>query len=261
MSQDGPTEDQIAVAQKHPKLRDMPISAISSSRPADVTGLRQTPDYLQPKVHPNSSGSNGDGLLVPTVKEQPMSVNSELKIHWAAPVGMIAFAVCGVSFAIGHHAYYSSLNGTDVRDNKSQQWAIRFGTAFALLVEVPLAAAVGIAQTQRAWTTVERKSVSIEGIDSIFASTRDLGSFVSWEMLSRAKLASLLALICWCLPLSALVTPATLTVQTVSRTRSVDHTVPGIDFNDAAKFAVLNTSILGTLNVLSRTLSMTEDNG
>lgn len=173
------------------------------------------------------------------------AVNSEFnefKIHRVTPVTMIAFFVSGVSFAAGHHAYYSSLDGTGVRDNESQQWAIRFGTAFAFLVEVSLVAAVSIAQTQRVWTTLEKKSVSIGGIDSIFAATRDLGSFMSWEMWSKAKLASLLALLCWCLPLSALVTPATLTVQAVSRTRNVDQTVPAIDFNNVTKFALLSTS-------------------
>lgn len=240
MSADGCTEDQRA-AQNPPAL---------SSRSHHITSSWQNPASLLLEAHPNGRGSNDDDGLVSTKKEEPMVVNPEFKIHWVAPVGMIAFFFSGVAFAIGHHAYYSSLNDTEVRDDESQQWAIRFGTAFAFLVEVPLAAAVSIAQTQRAWTTVEKKSVSIGGIDSIFAATRDLGSFVNGEMLSRAKLASLLALICWCLPLSAVVTPATLTVQSVSRTRNVVKIVPAIDFNNVTKFALLSTSDTDyTLNV------------
>lgn len=250
VSKDGFTEDQIVMAQNAPTL---------SPRSQDVISPRQNPTLLL-EADPKGGGSNDDDCLVPKVKKPLTVVNPDFKIHWVAPVGMIAFFLFGVSFAIGHHAYYSSLDGTDVRDDESQQWAIRFGTAFAFLVEVPLAAAVSISQTQRAWTTVERKSVSIGGIDSIFAATRDIGSFMSWEMLSRAKLASLLALTCWCLPLSAVVTPATLTVQAVSRTRKVDKIVPAIDFNNVAKFALLTTSVSDpTLNVLSRTLLILEE--
>lgn len=252
-SKDELTEDQIAAAHIPPTW---------SSRSEDVASPRQNPNSLLFDAHLKSNGCNDDDCLVPSVKERPISVNPGFKIHWVAPVGMIAFFVSGVSFAVGHHAYYSSLDGSEVRDDESQQWAIRFGTAFAFLVEVPLAAAVSIAQTQRAWTTVEGKSVSIGGIDSVFAATRDLGSFMCWEMLSRAKIASLLALICWCLPLAALVTPATLTIQAISRTRNVDQFVPAIDFNNVTKFIMLSTSDSDpTLNVLSRIFLMVEDRG
>lgn len=241
------TEDQIAVAQKPPNLS-------STSRQNPISPLLE--------AHPETCGNNDGDRLVPTEKERPISVNPDFKIHWVAPVSMVAFFISGVSFAAGHHAYYSSLDGKEPRGDDSQQWAIRLGTAFAFLVEVPLAAAVSIAQTQRAWTTLERKSVSIGGIDAAFAATRDLGSFMSWEMLSRAKLASLLALICWCLPLSALVTPATLTVRAISRTRNVEQIVPAIDFNNVTKFALLSTSDSDpTLNVLPRAFLMIENRG
>ncbi|MCJ1268563.1 hypothetical protein MMC22_008451 [Lobaria immixta] len=227
VSEDEHIEDQITGAQKRSTL---------SSRSENITSPRQNPNSQLLEAHSKSSGP-GDHHFGPTVKEQPRSINPEFKIHWVPSVAMVAFFISGVSFAAGHHAYYSSLDGTKVRDDESQQWAIRFGTAFAFLVEVSLATAVSIAQTQRAWTTVERKSVSIGGIDAVFAATRDLGSFMSWEMLSRAKLASLLALICWCMPLSALVTPATLSVQAVSQTRNVEKVVSAIDFNNRANFA------------------------
>lgn len=249
------TDDHIDTAQT-------PLAWSSTSRPEDVAIPRRNPISLSLEAHPQGNGANDDDHLVPTVKELPMSAHPEFKIHWAAPVGMIAFFICGVSFATGHHVCYSSLDGTEVRDDESQQWAIRFGTAFAFLVEVPLAAAVSIAQTQRAWTTLERKAVAIGAIDSIFAATRDLGSFMSWEMKSRAKIASLLALICWCLPLSALVTPATLTVQAVSRIRNVDQIVPAIDFNNVTKFALLTTSDSDpTSNVLQWIFWIIEDRG
>ena len=254
VSRDAPvTDDQIDTAPKS-------LTWSSTSRPEDVAIPKRNPIAPSPQAHVQGDGSNDDDHLVPAEKELPMSVNPEFKVHWAAPVGMIAFFICGVSFATGHHLYYSSLNGTEVHDDESQQWAIRFGTAFAFLVEVPLAAAVSIAQTQRAWTTLERKAVAMGAIDSMFAATRDLGSFMSREMLSRAKLASLLAFISWCLPLSALVTPATLTVDAVSRTRKVDQLVPAIDFNNVTKFALLTTSDTDpTLNVSQSLFGILED--
>lgn len=233
MAKDGLPEDPIAVVQELPTL---------SSGSENMMSPRRNTISLSLEAHPKSRESNGNDHRVSTVREPTTLVTPELKIHWAAPVGMVAFFLSGVIVAIGHHIYYTWLDGTSISDDESQQWAVRFGTVFAFLVEISLVAAVSIAQMQRAWSTVERKSVSIGGIDSVFAATQDLRSFMSWEMLSRARLASLLALICWCLPLSALVTPATLTVRAVSKTRNVDIIVPAIDYKNANKFALLTTS-------------------
>jgi hypothetical protein len=62
---------------------------------------------------------------------------------------------------------------------------------------------------------VRQKAFSIDSIDKMFGITTDPTSFWSWQVLSRAKVVSFLALIAWILPFAGIVPPATLTVDTV----------------------------------------------
>lgn len=132
---------------------------------------------------------------------------------------MALFLLFGILLAVGHHLYYASLNGSTAGSASKQQWPIRFGTAFAYLTTSCLNAAVGLAFTQQLWHSMRNKSFSIDGIDKMFAITTDPTSFWSWEVISRAKVVSLLALLAWVLPLAAIVPPATLTVNTMPQSR------------------------------------------
>jgi len=87
--------------------------------------------------------------------------------------------------------------GKVVRDLQQQQWANRYGTAFPFPIKMFLAAAVAVAYTQRIWTTLKRKPIALSGLGAIFNATNDATAFLSWEMLSKAKIATFLALIAW----------------------------------------------------------------
>lgn len=128
---------------------------------------------------------------------------------------MALFVIFGILLALGHHLYYASLNGTTAGSASRQQWPIRFGTAFAYLVTSCLNAAVGLAFTQQLWRSVRQKSFSIASLDKMFGITTDPTSFRSWQVLSRAKVVTFLALVAWVLPFAGIIPPATLTVDTV----------------------------------------------
>ena len=159
----------------------------------------------QPTTEPNIS-TVGDALQQWTTKwqrrcgfssEERLRIsNDQHTFYRMTPVEFVLLLLCCVASNIGHHVFCSILDGIKVRDHDSQQQAIRFSTAFTFLVQIPLAAVMSISQTQRACTTVESKLVSIGNIDSIFAATRDLTSFISWDIWAKVKLASLIALIC-----------------------------------------------------------------
>jgi len=60
------------------------------------------------------------------------SPNRELKSQttrrdeWRAPIAMVVFLLCGITSSISHHLYYQYfLDGKQVGDDGSQQWALR----------------------------------------------------------------------------------------------------------------------------------------
>ncbi|GJC88132.1 hypothetical protein ColLi_10970 [Colletotrichum liriopes] len=58
---------------------------------------------------------------------------------------MVGLWLCGFAFAVGHHVYYTSLNGKLAED---QDMVIRYGTAFAFLTKASIVASAGIAIQQ-----------------------------------------------------------------------------------------------------------------
>jgi hypothetical protein len=54
-----------------------------------------------------------------------------------------------------------------------------------------------MAYAQHAWLTFRKKFVTVQAIDSIFAASHNLWSFLNGEMYWKAKTATLLALVIW----------------------------------------------------------------
>jgi hypothetical protein len=121
---------------------------------------------------------------------------------------MVSLFLSATAGAIGHHFYYSSLNGTAVVVTTSnewsldamregQEWKIRFGSGFAFLVKSMFAGSVVIAFQQQLWLTARRKAITVAGLDAMFLAAESLLSFTSWEFLRKAKLGAILALLVW----------------------------------------------------------------
>ncbi|KAK5996953.1 hypothetical protein PT974_02301 [Cladobotryum mycophilum] len=154
---------------------------------------------------------------------------------------MVMFFVGATASAIGHDVYYSSLHGTVVVNTTSkwdleavrdgQEWKIRFGTGFAFLVKAMFAQAVVIAFQQHLWLTTRNKAITINGLDAMFAAAGSLVSFFNGEFLRKAKVGAILALLVWLIPLSALITPATLTVTPSTHSSTRIGLVPSVNFS------------------------------
>ncbi|KAF2139835.1 uncharacterized protein K452DRAFT_274310 [Aplosporella prunicola CBS 121167] len=134
-------------------------------------------------------------------------------LHLLAPIMMMVTFLLGIAFSLGHHFYYTWLDGQIVLSTNRQQWALRFGNVFAFLAKVCFCSAAQIAFTQWLWRTVRREYISIRGIDAAFSLNETLLSFLNLEMLLKIRVGALLAVVIWCIPLIALVTPATLSVK------------------------------------------------
>lgn len=153
----------------------------------------------------SSLDHNSGGTKYATVSTHDAMPKSQVEwgLHWKAPIKMVGLLIGGAGVAVGHHFYYQSLDGKHVatRDSdwnlQSQQWQLRYGTAFAFFAKTCLAASISVAYQQHIWTTMKRKSISISGIDATFGAINDLFSFLNSSFLLNVKVGAILAALTW----------------------------------------------------------------
>jgi hypothetical protein len=107
---------------------------------------------------------------------------------------MYGFFAVGISGAVSHHAFYASLDGTEVRE---QLLMLRYGAALSYVAKAFLMASVVLAFRQQIWATVRRKLLSVDAIDSLFAVIEDPSAMRNLEVFKSAKVAMFLALVVW----------------------------------------------------------------
>ncbi|KAF9888266.1 hypothetical protein FE257_008835 [Aspergillus nanangensis] len=166
----------------------------------------------------------------PTEKDVPFP--AEWGVGWRCPTLMVGLFLCGLLLSVGHHLYYNSLDNTVVNSAEQQTWAIRIGTGFAFLVKTFYVAAIGIAAVQQMWTTLRRRSMNLRGIDAMFGVLNNPINFLTPEMWVFASTLSVIATISWLVPLTALVTPATLSVNLLTKPNITRAHVPTVNFTD-----------------------------
>ncbi|KAG0635840.1 hypothetical protein HOY80DRAFT_1017746 [Tuber brumale] len=142
----------------------------------------------------------------------------------------------GIAFIIGHYIFYKSWRDHIVEENLGQEYIIQVGTAFAFLSKASLVSAVVVAHKQIAWDTVRKKTITVDGVDAMFVAPSDFTSFWNGDMLRRAKVATILALLAWCIPISAIITPGSLSVSLVQRQFNVSKPIPSTNFSDPTGF-------------------------
>lgn len=153
-----------------------------------AAGSAQSPS--RPPSSGQTTGNSGQA-------SQNTQMTTTWQIHWRAPTLILGLLGVGIALALGHHFYYQSLSGTVVSSNTRQEWALRFGSAFAFLTQSSLVASAGVAYTQRVWVTVKKKAFPLRTLDNIFSLQNTLWSFFSWEVLAKAKALYLLAICIW----------------------------------------------------------------
>ena len=110
---------------------------------------------------------------------------------------MTGSLLSGLALAIGHHFFYDFLNDRIVESQNQQEWFLRIGTGMAFLVRALLSAAVGIAYTQILWRTLKSKSITIEGINSLFGVSHTSWDFTTCELWTAAPGLAIVAMIAW----------------------------------------------------------------
>lgn len=116
------------------------------------------------------------------------------RIHWQTPAFMISLFFLGIMASIGHHFFYTSLDGKPAKD---QVKMVRYGTALAFFVKSTLVGSVILAYRQRIWHTFRKRAMTINAIDGLFSATEDPTQFWNWEMIKNGKLATFMAACSW----------------------------------------------------------------
>jgi hypothetical protein len=169
-------------------------------------GSHVSPEQKWPALSvPSESASASDPLIERrsnTSSPQQAQITTTLPpVKWGTTrwqwSSMILTTLAGFILAILHHVYYTTLNNSVAGSSSRQQWSINIGTAFAFSVVALFKTASGTAYQQYIWRTVKRKSISIGGLDNLFALTSDPFGLFDWELWNKATLAVLLALLCW----------------------------------------------------------------
>lgn len=134
---------------------------------------------------------------------------------------MVLLFILGTGSAAAHHFYYRTLHDTAAGSANRQQWVIQIGTGLAFLSNSALASVVAISRTQWVWATLRKRFISVAGIDALFGVTLDPTYFKNLDMIRRAKLATLMAILIWIFPITAILTPGTISVRNVAHIRNV----------------------------------------
>jgi hypothetical protein len=92
------------------------------------------------------------------------------------PFVMGGLFLLGVILATVHHLYYGALDQKVAGSPSRQQWAVRFGAAFAFSAIASFKTAVGMAYIQLLWVVLRKKALRIRDIDALFALTSDLSA-------------------------------------------------------------------------------------
>lgn len=145
---------------------------------------------------------------------------------------MVGLFILGLMGALAHHAFYKSLHGHEA---KNQLQMVRYGTALAYFTKATLVGTVVLSYRQRIWQTFRSRVLTLGAIDALFAATDDPTYFKNWEMIRNAKLATIMALASWLIPIASVLSPASLTsivtTEILPNTTTTCPSVPSLNIS------------------------------
>ena len=124
---------------EHPQYRDIP-AVTQDPQQLSVPTIRVEP--VAESIRPSNDRAHSVSTvqrdvtekLLPTPRISKIDLEIDLEgfptshhegIYWKSPLTMAAFFLIGVITSISHHFYYLSLDGKQVGNDNTQQWALR----------------------------------------------------------------------------------------------------------------------------------------
>ncbi|KAF7356657.1 Catalase domain-containing protein [Mycena venus] len=172
---------------------------------------------------------------------------------WVPALTIIGSLLAGLLFAVGHHLYYSALDGKAVDTTTAlaglkvydQKWSSHVGTALAFLTKFFFSLCIGAAYVETLWKTARRPlGLSIAGLDASFGLLNNPMNFLSTDLLFSAQFLIILAAISWLIPLVSVFTPGALTVASVFVNGTIPCAIPALNLasvNAAVNLGSYNT--------------------
>ncbi|OQO03565.1 hypothetical protein B0A48_10229 [Cryoendolithus antarcticus] len=176
-----------------------------------------------------------------------------------APLLVAAAYAGGILLMIGHHEFYKQLDGKPVPTtpytimNKRlpgiapQRFNLAVGNILATLSKAFLCFAVGAAYTQILFRHLKSQTSKVSVVDSAFAVTGNVFELLSLGVWKKYAGAAGLAILVWLLPIAAVVTPATLNVQSAAINSTDSMTVSNVDFT-SLNFASIPETTAGMMS-------------
>lgn len=220
---------------EHAPPQPQPLWQYTMSEPA-FTPDPPAPHYtMPPKDETSQDSSQHVDEVESNVQNVPVNhvahSSDRWHIHWRTPCSILGFFLLGVASALAHHFYYASLDGEPPK-GFSQEWAVRIGTGLAFLTKACLVASAAIAYQQYYWTVLRNRPLNIQSIDDVMGLLGDPTRFMNLDMLKNAWFCAVLAAIIWCIPLSAIAPPASLTVGISVSEQTAWERVPNVDWSE-----------------------------
>lgn len=131
------------------------------------------------------------------------------QIYWLAPTTVAVAFSAGVLFALGHHLFYSNLNGRFVSDDQynvlgtqisRQSINLTAGIAFSYLVNFSLATAVATAYVQVFWRDMLHRKVTLDNLNIASSGLTNAFSFLKVRVWWDHRLLCGLAIVAWYVP-------------------------------------------------------------
>ncbi|KAF7365027.1 hypothetical protein MVEN_00373800 [Mycena venus] len=201
-----------------------------------------------PKHNAFKASDDSVNTLAPRRATKPMPrIPPSRKKLWAPALTIVGSLIAGCLFAVGHHTYFSSLNGKPVNTTTvlsglkvfDEKWANHVAVALAFLTKFFFCMCVGAAYVETLWKTARRPlGLSVAGLDASFSLLSNPTKFLSTDLLFSAQFLLLLAAISWLTPFVAVFTPGALTVVQQFVNETVPCVVPAL--NLASTYAVQN---------------------
>jgi len=136
--------------------------------------------------------------------------HNQWHFHWIPPTILLGGLVLGVAISIGHHFFYTSLDGQEASAEDQEHFHF-IGLILARLVSVCLTAAAAMAYRQWIWGLLRRRDMPIGSIDTLFSLDTSVAELVlgfkTWRV---AFIVMCFACFLWALQIPSLRTPGTL---------------------------------------------------
>lgn len=130
-----------------------------------------------------------------------MSLSRQWSETWQAPVVMVSLLLLGGGFAVGHHYFYKSLQGSILSEDGSVTWQQRlnlsFGSTLAVMAKAMLVAAITSAYTQHTWLGFRKSDATVSAIDSKLTAISSIFSLLDPKFFLTSSFGTLLATLTW----------------------------------------------------------------